>query len=31
MQLVQIYTGGLLKNQDRSPNFVVPYEDYGQN
>lgn len=31
MQLVQIYTGDLLKNQERSPNFVAPSEDYGQN
>lgn len=31
MQLVQIYTGDLLKNQDTSPNFVVLSEDYGQN
>lgn len=31
MQFVQIYTADLLKNQDRRPNFVVPYEHYGQN
>lgn len=31
MQLVHIYTADLLKKQDRSRNFVGPYEDYGQN
>lgn len=31
MQLVQIYTADLLKNQDRSPNLLVPYGDYGLN